>query len=216
MYPEDLARGGGGGGGVLPYVCILGMCRARDPHFQPWIQSVPEYIIFTNYQKSVPEHHHFRFFGGFCSSGDHHFQNFFNFNPFIASHGRLSPNAKCSAAPRRPGISGESHFHAQNGSSSCRSPALSSSKWKRKSSSFRCPAFSRSTGSSFRSPGPFFTLNCRGTYLPKFFFFGEYTPPPPAGRTLYKVDLYVWLIMGCKHSAQKTFSLIRTIEEMRS
>ena len=31
---------------VLPYyVCILGMCRARDPHFQPWI-SVPEHIIF--------------------------------------------------------------------------------------------------------------------------------------------------------------------------
>ena len=24
-----------GGGGGLPYVCILGMCRARDPHFQP-------------------------------------------------------------------------------------------------------------------------------------------------------------------------------------
>ena len=23
------------GGGVLPYVCILGMCRTRDPHFQP-------------------------------------------------------------------------------------------------------------------------------------------------------------------------------------
>ena len=41
----------GGGGGVLPYVCILGMCRARDPHFQPWI-SVPEHIIFTNYQKN--------------------------------------------------------------------------------------------------------------------------------------------------------------------
>ena len=93
MYP------GGGGGGVLPYVCILGMCRARDPHFQPWI-SVPEHIIFTNYQKSVPEHHHFTFFGGFCRSGDHHFQNFFNFNPFIASHGRLSPNAKRSAAQR--------------------------------------------------------------------------------------------------------------------
>ena len=31
------------------------------------------------------------FFGGFCRSGDHHFRNFFNFNPFIASHGRLSP-----------------------------------------------------------------------------------------------------------------------------
>ena len=39
------------GVGVLPYVCILGMCRKRDPHFQPWI-SVPEHIIFTNFQKT--------------------------------------------------------------------------------------------------------------------------------------------------------------------
>ena len=46
-----------------------------------------------------------------------------------------------STSQTRPGSSGESHFHAQNGSSSLRSPA-----------------FSRSTGSSFRSPGPFFTL----------------------------------------------------------
>ena len=60
--------------------------------------------------------------------GDHHFQNFFNFNPFIASHGRLSPNAKRSAAPRVSGRSGDSHFrHAQN-SSSFRSPAFSRSK----------------------------------------------------------------------------------------
>ena len=44
-------RSGGGGGGVLPYVSILGMCRARDPHFHPWI-SVPEHIIFTNYPKN--------------------------------------------------------------------------------------------------------------------------------------------------------------------
>ena len=70
----------------------------------------------------------FSFFGGFCRSGDHHFQNFFNFNPFITSHGRLSPNAKCSAVPRvsqtRPGSSGDWHFHTQNGSSSFRSPAF--------------------------------------------------------------------------------------------
>ena len=40
-----------------------------------------------------------------------------------------------SASQTRLGSSGDSHFHAQNGSSS-----------------FRNPAFSRSTGSSFRSP----------------------------------------------------------------
>ena len=117
-------RGGGGGTSI----CILGVCRARDPHFQPWI-SVPEHIIFTNYPKNP-----FRsitillFFCGFCRSGDHHFQNFFNFNPFIASHGRLSPNAKRSAAPRVSGRSGDTHFHAQNGSSSFRSYAFSRSK----------------------------------------------------------------------------------------
>ena len=45
------------------------------------------------------------------------------------------------------------------------------------SSSFRSPAFSRSTGGSFRSPSPFSL--CRGTYLPKF---GVSTaPPPPPG-----------------------------------
>ena len=43
-------RGGGGGVVVFPYVCILGMCRKRDPHFHPLI-SVPEHIIFTNLQK---------------------------------------------------------------------------------------------------------------------------------------------------------------------
>ena len=120
------------------------MCCARDPHFQPWI-SIPEHIIFTNYQESVPEHHHFKFFGGFCHSGDHHFQNFFSFNPFIASHGRLSPNALRSCVRQRRALaavpeiriftlitdqtrSGAPHFHAQNGSSSFRSPAFSSSK----------------------------------------------------------------------------------------
>ena len=43
-------------------------------------------------------------------SGDQHFQNFFNFNLFIASHGRLSPNAAPRVSQTRPGSSGESHF----------------------------------------------------------------------------------------------------------
>ena len=71
LLKSVIPGGGGGGGGVLPYVCILGMCRKRDPHFQPWI-SVAEHIIFTNFPKI--QHHHFTFFGGFCHSGDHHFQ----------------------------------------------------------------------------------------------------------------------------------------------
>ena len=111
-----------------------------------------------------------QFFGGFCRSGDHHFQNFFNFNPFIASHGRLSPNAKRSAAPRvsqtRPGSSGDWHFHAQNGSSSFRSPAFSSSKRLK----------------LVPEPLPIFTLPQH--ILTKIW--GEYPPPPP--RPLLSCD----------------------------
>ena len=113
-----------GGGGVLQYVCILGMCRKRDPIFShefPFRSMSFSQIT----KKSVPEHHNFTIFGGFCRSGDHHFQNFFNINPFIASHGRGSAR---SAAPRVSGRSGAPHFYAQNGSSSFRSPAFSSSK----------------------------------------------------------------------------------------
>ena len=81
----------GGGGGVLPYVCILGMCRARDTHFQPWL-SIPESISFSQItKKSVPEHHHFTFLADFAISRDHHFQNFFN---FIASHVLAQPECK--------------------------------------------------------------------------------------------------------------------------
>ena len=118
----------------------------------------------------------FHFFGGFCRSGDHHFQIFFNFNRFIASYGWLSPNAKRLAAPRvssrpesasqtRPGIftlktdqarSGAPHFHARPGA---RSGALTH-----------------------------FSLS-RGTYLPKF---GVNTPPPPRGATLLHTIIHIY------------------------
>ena len=105
-----------GGGGVLPYVCILGMCRKRDPHFQPWI-SVPEHIIFINYPKNP-----------FRSITILHFLADFAVPEtiiFIASNGR---GLARSAAPRVSGRSAAPHFHAQNGSSSFRSPPFSSSK----------------------------------------------------------------------------------------
>ena len=137
------------------------VCAARKtPIFSPEFPF--RSISFSQItQKSVPEHHHFICFGGFCRSGDHHFQNDFNFNPFIAS------TAGSAAAAWRPEIriftlktdqarSGAPHFQAQNGSSS-----------------FRSPAFSRSTGSSFRSPGPFFTLP---RHIPTKIWL---TPPPP-------------------------------------
>ena len=101
-----------------------------------------------------------------------------NYIPFIASHGRLSPNAKRSAAPRVSGRSGDSHFHAQNGSSSFRSPAFSSSKRLKLVPEPRI--FKLKTGQA-RSGAPHFHARpearsgalahfslCRGTYLPKF------------------------------------------------
>ena len=81
-----------GGGGYF-HMYAYWVCTAREtPIFSP--EFTFRSISFSQItKKSVPEHHHFTFFGGFCRSRDHHFQNFFNFNPFIASHGRLSPNA---------------------------------------------------------------------------------------------------------------------------
>ena len=168
---------GVGGGGGLPYVCILGICAVRETSiFSPKIPF--RSISFSQItKKSGPEHHDFRFLGGFCRSGDHHFQNFFNSNPFIASHGRLSPlcvrqrrglAAGQSASQTRPDSSGYSHFHNPNRISPeprifmlKTAQALSEAPHfhaQNGSSSIRSPAFSRSTGSSFRSPGPFFTL----------------------------------------------------------
>ena len=120
--------------------------------------------------KSVPEHHRFTFFGGFCSSGDHNFQNFFNFHPFVASHGRLSRGL----TPRVNGRSGDLHFHAQNGSSS-----------------FRCPAFSSSKRLKLVPEPHIFTLDRKlaPEPLPIFLFAAAHTypnlgwvpPPPPPG-----------------------------------
>ena len=119
----------GGGGGLLPYVCILHgyVPRERPPfsalnfcsgalsfsQISPKCVPVIRFITIsffladfavsetTIFFKSVPEHHHITFLGGFCRSGDSHF-----------------PNAKRSVAPRansrpehqrqtRPGNSGE-------------------------------------------------------------------------------------------------------------
>ena len=127
------------------------------------------------------------FFCVFCRSGDHHFQNFFNFNPFIASHG--------SAAPRRPGSSGDSHFHAQNEPSSFRSPAFLSSKrlklvpkpriFKLKTAQARsgAPHFHARPGA--RSGALAHFSLCRGTNIPTKIW-GEYPPPPPRRPPLYR------------------------------
>ena len=158
------------------------VCAAREtPIFSPEFPF--RSISFSQItKKSVPEHHHFTFFGGFCRSGDHHFQNFFNFNPFIASHGRLSPNAKRSAAPRvssRPERQPDASWQF-------RRLAFSRSKriklvpepriFKLKTAQARsgAPHFHARPGA--RSGARAHFSLCRGTYLPKF---GVSTPPPP-------------------------------------
>ena len=147
------------------------MCRARDPPFSAlnFCSGAYNFHKFPkNPFRSITILH---FLADFCRSGDHHFQNFFNFNPFIASHGRLSPNAKRSAAPRvsqtRPGSSGDSHFHAQNGSSSFRSPGIF--KLKTAQAHSGAPHFHARPGA------PFFTLP---RHIPTKIW-GEYPPPPP-------------------------------------
>ena len=99
MSPSKHHLKPGGGGGTS--ICMhIGYVPRERPPFSALNFRSGTYHFHKLPTKSVPEHHHFTVFGGFCRSGDHHFQNFFHFNPFIASHGRLSPNAKHSAAPR--------------------------------------------------------------------------------------------------------------------
>ena len=118
--------GPGGGGGVLPYVCILGMCRARDPHFQPWI-SVPEHIIFTNYPQKNP----FRsitillFFLRILPFRRPSFSKFLLFQPVHRLPRPAQPERQRRSVLAVPEIRWR---FAQNGSSSFRSPAFSRSK----------------------------------------------------------------------------------------
>ena len=159
------------------------VCAAREtPIFSPEFPF--RSISFSQItKKSVPEHHHLTFFGGFCRSGDHHFQNFFNFNPFIASHGRLSPNAKRSAAAA-PRVSNRPE-RQPDASWQFRRLAFSRSKriklvpepriFKLKTAQARsgAPRFHARPGA--RSGARAHFSLCRGTYLPKF---GVSTPPP--------------------------------------
>ena len=95
------------------------------------------------------------------------------------------PTAGSAAAAWRPEIriftlktdqarSGAPHFQAQNGSSS-----------------FRSPAFSRSTGSSFRSPGPFFTLP---RHIPTKIWVNP--PPPPDSPSPFVIFTYRVLLLS--------------------
>ena len=179
----------GGVGGYF-HMYAYWVCAPREtPIFSPEFpfRSI-SFSQITN--KSVLEHHHFTFFGGFCHSRDHNFPNFFNFNPFIASHGRLSPNAMRSAVPRvisRPE----------------RQPDAS---WQ-----FRRVAFSRSKRIKLvpeprnfmldrelvPEPGPIFHFAVTHTYRAKHR--GGPPPPPPPSP--------VWL--GLTHWRRFNFAITR-------
>ena len=174
------------------------MCRARDHHFQPWI-SVPEHIIFTNYQQIRSRASPFYIFGGFCRFGDHHFQHFFKFNPFIASHGRLSPNAKRSAAPRvssrpeRQPYAESWQFRRLEFSRSKRinlvpSPAFSSSKRLKLVPEPRIFTLDREL---VPEPGPIFHFAAAHTYQN----LGWVPPPPPPCRILKLMMVMKGLIL---------------------
>ena len=159
------------------------VCAAREtPIFSPEFPF--RSISFSqNYQKN-PEHHHFTFFDGFCRSGDHHFQNFFNFNPFIASHGRFNPKS----VRQRCGVLAVPEiriFTPQNGSSSFRCPRISP-----RSNRFKLvpePRIFKLKTAQARSGAPHFHARpgARSGALAHFHFAaahtGVSTPPPPRG-----------------------------------
>ena len=151
------------------------VCAAREtPIFSPEFRS-GAYHFHT--KKNVPEHHHFTFF---CRSGDHHFPNFFNFNPFIASHSLLSLNAKRSAAPwvsgqpeRQPDASWQFWRLAFSRSKRVKlvpEPRIFTLKTAQARSG--APHFHARLGARSKARAHF--LLCRGTYLPKF---GVNIPP---------------------------------------
>ena len=182
-YVLMYASGGGGGTSICKNIGYVP--RERPPFSALNVRSGAYHFhkLPKNPFRSITILH---FFGGFCRSGDHHFQNFFNFNQFIASHGRFS-----------------SHFHAQNGSSSFRSPAFSRSKRLKLVPE---PRIFKLKTAQARSGAPHFhaRLGARSgalahfsLYLPKF---GVSTPPPPLpgakyifpNRFIYGAVLSLW------------------------
>ena len=184
----------GGGGGVLPYVCILGMCRARvrsisfsqistqkKPfrsitilHF--WADfAVPETIIFKisliSTRSSPPTAGSARTQSVRQHRGLTRRAWQFRRVPFSRSKWiKLVPEPHIFKLKTAQARSGAPHFQAQNGSSS-----------------FRSPAFSRSTGNSFRSPCPFFTLP---RHIPTKIW-GEYPPPPRVEPFYHEHDIII-------------------------
>ena len=122
-------------------------------------------------KKAVPEHHHFTFWADFAVLETIIFKISLvstRSSPPMAGLARTQSvrqrhglEAGQSASRTRPGSSGDSHFHAQNGSSSFRSPAFSSSKWLKLVPEPRIFTLDREL---IPEPGPIFHFAAAHTY----------------------------------------------------
>ena len=165
------------------------VCAAREtPIFSPEFSF--RSISFSQITKIIRSGASpFYTFCGFCRSGDHHFQNFFNFNPFVADFAvpetiiskisliltRSSPptagSARTQSVRQRRGLA------AGNGAPARRVLAVpETSIFKLKTAQARsgAPHFHARPGA--RSGALAHFSLCRGTYLPTF---GVIPPPPP-------------------------------------
>ena len=179
-------RGGGG--------TSIGMHIGYVPRERPLIFS-PKFpfrnISFSQMtQKSGPEHHHFTFFAVPETI-------IFKISLIaIASHDRLSPNSKRSAAPR---FSGRPECQP-DASWQFRKPAFSRStrlklgpelaphfhaQYTAQAPSVRSPAFSRSTVELGPEPGPISHFSAAHSYQN----LGWIPPPPPGGLHLRVFDI---------------------------
>ena len=147
--------------GVLPYAYWI--CAARETPI-----SVPEHIIFTNYQQNpVWSITILYVLADFPFQRPSFSKYLFNVNRSIASHGR---SARTQSVRQRRGLAA--------GQSACQTL----------SGRFRRLAFSRSKWLKLDPEPRIFTLDRElvpepGTYLPKF---GVSPPPPPPGSQAFK------------------------------
>ena len=165
-----------GGGGVLPLCMHIGYVpQERTPIFSPDFPF--RSISFSQITKKICSGASsiLHFLADFAVPETIIFKISLISNPFIASHGRLSP------APRVSGRSRDSHFHAQTAQarSGLRSPAFSTLKTAQARSG--APHFhARPARELVPEPLPIFHFAAAHTY-PKF---GVNTPPPPGLRHL--------------------------------
>ena len=133
-------------------------------------------------------------FGGFCRSGDHHIQNFFNFSPNVQSSSARAPARRVLAVPARLAFS-RSRRDPGSLVPETRIFTLKTDQARSGAPHFHARPGARSGARAH------FSL-CRGTYLPKFE--GEYPPPPPppGGLIFWIVNLYhiLFTLDKCKTS----------------